>query len=61
MDGVVVEDIYTAVCPGEEPREDASRRFLSVLKRYAEKFHGDFAVVSMGVTINAALFINYGR
>ena len=56
MDGVIVEDIYTAVCPGEEPREDASRRFLNVLKRYAEEYPEDFAVVSHGGTINAALY-----
>ena len=44
MDGVIVEDIYTAVCPGEETKEHASGRFLGVLRRYAEKRPEDFAV-----------------
>ena len=62
MDGVVVEDIYTAVCPDEEPREHASGRFLNVLKRYGDKCEKDFAVVSHGGTINAALYtVSEGR
>ena len=56
MSGVVVEDIYDAVCPGEEPREIAGARFIKVLDKYTSAFEGDFAVVSHGGTINAALY-----
>ena len=62
MDGAVVEDIYTAVCPGEETKEHASGRFLGILKKYADKYSDDFAVVSHGGTINAALYeVTAGR
>lgn len=56
MSGVVVEDIYDTVCPDEEPRELASARFMSVLDKYTSMYSGDFAVVSHGGTINAALY-----
>ena len=56
MSGKIVEDIYTAECPGEEPAEHAGARFMSVLDKYVKMFSGDFAVVSHGGTINAALF-----
>lgn len=56
MSGVIVEDIYDAVCPDEEPREIAGARFLKVLNKYTSLFDEDFAVVSHGGTINAALF-----
>ena len=56
MSGVIVEDIYDAVCPDEEPREEAGARFLSVLDKYTALCDEDFAVVSHGGTINAALF-----
>ena len=56
MSGVIVEDIYDAVCPGEEPREIAGARFMRVLDKYTALYDGDFAVVSHGGTINAALY-----
>lgn len=56
MSGVIVEDIYDAVCPGEEPREIAGARFAGVLDKYTKMYDGDFAVVSHGGTINAALY-----
>ncbi len=56
MSGKIVPDIYAAVCPGEEPWEQASARFLSVLDKYAKTGEDDFAVVSHGGTINAALY-----
>lgn len=55
MSGVIVEDIYDAVCPDEEPRELAGGRFMRVLDKYTGMYDGDFAVVSHGGTINAAL------
>lgn len=56
MSGKIVEDIYDAVCPGEEPKELASARFLGVLDRYVKQTDRDFALVSHGGTINAALY-----
>ena len=56
MSGVIVEDIYDAVCPDEEPREIAGERFISVLDKYTALCDKDFAIVSHGGTINAALF-----
>ena len=56
MSGVIVEDIYDAACPNEEPRELAGARFMKVLDKYTGRFDCDFAVVSHGGTINAALY-----
>lgn len=56
MSGKIVTDIYDAVCPGEEPKELAGARFLNVLDKYTDKYDCDFAVVSHGGTINAALY-----
>ena len=56
MSGKIVEDIYDAVCPDEEPREIAGARFLRVLDKYTSLYDSDFAVVSHGGTINAALY-----
>ena len=56
MSGVVVEDIYDAVCPDEEPREIAGARFMRVLDKYTALYNDDFAIVSHGGTINAALY-----
>lgn len=56
MSGVVVEDIYDTACPDEEPRELAGARFMRVLDKYTSLYSEDFAVVSHGGTINAALY-----
>ena len=56
MSGKIVPDIYGFVCPDEEPWEQASARFLSVLDKYVKLSTDDFAVVSHGGTINATLY-----
>ena len=56
MSGVIVKDIYDAACPAEEPREIAGARFISVLDKYTALSQEDFAIVSHGGTINAALY-----
>ena len=56
MSGVVVEDIYDTVCPNEEPKEIAGARFIKVLDKYTSRYDSDFAVVSHGGTINAAIY-----
>lgn len=56
MSGKIVEDIYSIYCPEEEPKESAAARFMGVLDKYVGRYDCDFAVVSHGGTINAALY-----
>ena len=55
LSGVVVDDIYEVDSPDQESPDDAADRFMRVLDRYTASVKDDFAVVSHGGTINAAL------
>lgn len=60
MSGKVIEDIYEAENACEETPEEAGRRFFDVLDKYVRTTDDDFAVVSHGGTINAALYVLTG-
>ena len=57
MSGKVIKDIYEAENACEETPEEAGRRFFDVLDKYVHTTNDDFAVVSHGGTINAALYV----
>ena len=56
LSGTVVNDIYDVSCEDMESDDSAADRFFRVLDRYVAADSRDFAVVSHGGTINAALY-----
>jgi len=56
LSGMVVDNIFDADCEDKESVDSAAERFLGVLDRYVTGTDRDFAVVSHGGTINAALY-----